>query len=136
MGLAAASPTLAFWMYCAETEDDARAGASRYIPAYYDSAMRHYELASDHFARIKGYEGYAQRSEVIKSGQYDLGRIYLQSQVWGTPEQCLEKLRHVKELTGADHLVAVTKYGGMPFEAAEASMRLFAREVLPAAQAL
>jgi hypothetical protein len=36
---------------------------------------------------------------------------------------------------GPDHFVAVMKYGGMPLDLAEASMRLFAREVLPVVQA-
>jgi hypothetical protein len=35
-----------------------------------------------------------------------------------------------------DHIVGVMKYGGMPQAEALASMRLFAREVLPAAKQL
>ena len=37
---------------------------------------------------------------------------------------------------GPDHFVAVMKYGGMPLDEAEASMRLFAKEALPAVKAL
>ncbi|HZQ56874.1 MAG TPA: hypothetical protein VFA84_02490 [Acidimicrobiales bacterium] len=37
---------------------------------------------------------------------------------------------------GPDHFVCVMKYGGMPLDVAEANMRLFASEVLPAAKAL
>jgi len=37
---------------------------------------------------------------------------------------------------GPDHFVCVMKYGGMPLDVAEANMRLFATEVLPAAKAL
>ncbi len=80
---------------------------------------------------MKGYENYAQRSEAMRSGDFDLGQMYLQSQVWGTPKQCIEKLREMKTLTGAHHVIAVPKYGGMSFPEAEASLRLFAREVLP-----
>ena len=42
----------------------------------------------------------------------------------------------IRELTGADHSGAVMKYGGMPLAEAEASMRPFAKEVLPALKAL
>jgi alkanesulfonate monooxygenase SsuD/methylene tetrahydromethanopterin reductase-like flavin-dependent oxidoreductase (luciferase family) len=133
-GFAPARPTMAFWLYCAETEQKAFEGASRYIPAYGDSAMRHYELASTHFATTRGYEHYAARSQTMRDG--DVGLMYLDNQVWGTPEQCIEKLSQINELMGPDHLVAVTRYGGMPAEEAEASMRLFAREALPAVKKL
>jgi alkanesulfonate monooxygenase SsuD/methylene tetrahydromethanopterin reductase-like flavin-dependent oxidoreductase (luciferase family) len=137
-GFAPARPTMAFWLYCAETEQKAWEGASRYIPAYGDSAMRHYELASGHFASTRGYEHYAASSRAIRDrgGKNDVGAMYLENQVWGTPEQCLEKLSRINQLMGPDHLVAVTKYGGMPVDEAEASMRLFAREVLPSLKKL
>ena len=128
-------PTVACWLYCAPTEEQAYEGARRYLPAYFDSASRHYELKSDHFSSIKGYENYAQRSEQMREG-YDPGEVYLRTQIWGTPEQCYEKLCNVREVTGTEHLIAVPKYGGMPLPEAEASMRLFAQEVLPAARAL
>ena len=100
--------------------------------------MRHYELASGHFAQTRGYEHYAANSRAIREsgGKNDVGTMYLDNQVWGTPEQCLEKLSQINQLMGPDHLVAVMKYGGMPLDEAEASMRLFAREVLPVAQKL
>jgi alkanesulfonate monooxygenase SsuD/methylene tetrahydromethanopterin reductase-like flavin-dependent oxidoreductase (luciferase family) len=135
-GFAPARPTIAFWAYCAETEEKAWEGASRYIPAYANSALRHYELASDHFARTKGYEFYAASSQAIRDagGEHDMGAMFLKNHVWGTPEQCIDKLDQINRLMGPDHFIAVMKYGGMPYEMAEASMRLFAREVLPVAQ--
>ncbi len=63
-----------------------------------------------------------------------MGAMLLSNQVWGTPEQCIDKLDQINRLMGPDHFVAVMKYGGMPYEQAEASMRLFAREVLPVAR--
>jgi hypothetical protein len=35
---------------------------------------------------------------------------------------------------GPDHFVCIMRYGAMPIDRAEASMRLFAREVLPVVQ--
>jgi alkanesulfonate monooxygenase SsuD/methylene tetrahydromethanopterin reductase-like flavin-dependent oxidoreductase (luciferase family) len=137
-GFAPARPTIAFWLYCAETEAKAWEGARKYIPAYGESAMRHYELASGHFARTRGYEHYAATSRAIRErgGKNDGGAMYLDNQVWGTPEQCIEKLSQINRLMGPDHLVALMKYGGMPADEAEASMRLFAREVLPVVKKL
>ena len=137
-GFAPANPTVVCWVYCAETEEKAWEGARRWLPAYADSAARHYELASDHFRSTRGYEHYASMSEAMNDRRdpYDMGAMYLSNQVWGTPEACVTKIDRIRELMAPDHFVAVMKYGGMPLAEAEASMRLFAKEALPAVQAL
>ena len=126
------------WLYCAETEQKAWEGARRWIPAYANSAARHYELASDHFRRTRGYEHYASLSSLMndRGDPYDMGAMYLTNQVWGTPEMCVAKFDRIRELMGPDHFVAVVKNGGMPLAEAEAGMRLFAKEALPAVKAL
>jgi alkanesulfonate monooxygenase SsuD/methylene tetrahydromethanopterin reductase-like flavin-dependent oxidoreductase (luciferase family) len=135
LGLEPAPPTVAVWVYCAETNEKAEAGARRYLPAYFDSANRHYELSGSHLKATPGYEHYGRQSEALRSG-YDAGEMYIDTQVWGTPEGCLERLRGINDVIGADHVVCVMKYGGMPIDEAEASMRLFAQEVVPAASTL
>ena len=60
--------------------------------------------------------------------------IYVANHIWGSPETCIEKLRHVNEQMGTDDFIAVFSYGSMPLEKAEKSMRLFAEKVLPVAQ--
>jgi alkanesulfonate monooxygenase SsuD/methylene tetrahydromethanopterin reductase-like flavin-dependent oxidoreductase (luciferase family) len=132
-GFAPAHPTVVCWVYCAETEQEAWDGARRWIPAYADSAARHYELASDHFRKTKGYEHYASLSSMMSEvgDGYDMGAMYLNNQVWGTPEQCVAKIAEINRLMGPDHFVAVLKYGGMPLAEAEASLRLFAKAALP-----
>ena len=57
--------------------------------------------------------------------------IFARHQVWGTPEQCIEKLREIRATTNAAEFVGVFTYGDLPVEMAESSMRLFAAEVLP-----
>jgi len=133
-GFAPAHPTVVCWVYCAPTEAEAWEGARQYIPAYANSAARHYELASDHFKSTKGYEHYASMSSLMNEvgTGYDMGAMYLNNQVWGTPEQCVAKIAEIERLMHPDHFVAVMKYGGMPLAQAEASMRLFAAEALPA----
>ena len=44
---------------------------------------------------------------------------------------CYEKLREHHEITGAQGLILVFTYGGIPYDRAESSMRLFASKVLP-----
>jgi alkanesulfonate monooxygenase SsuD/methylene tetrahydromethanopterin reductase-like flavin-dependent oxidoreductase (luciferase family) len=136
IGLEPARPTVAVWVYCAETHEKAEAGARRYLSAYSDSAVRHYELTGSHLKTTPGYEHYGLQSEVLRSGHHDSAQMYLDSQIWGTPEGCLERLARVNDVIGADHVVCIVKYGGMPVDEAEASMRLFAQEVVPTARAL
>jgi alkanesulfonate monooxygenase SsuD/methylene tetrahydromethanopterin reductase-like flavin-dependent oxidoreductase (luciferase family) len=134
-GWAAERASSVCWVYCAETEEKAREGAIRYMMEYGDSARRHYKLLGEHFSKIKGYEHYAEMSAQMRSmGDVEVpDDVYVKNHVWGTPEQCIERLRRINDLMGVEELIAVMSYGAMPVETAEASMRLFAKEVLPVA---
>jgi hypothetical protein len=52
-------------------------------------------------------------------------------QVWGTPEMVYEKVMDIQRRTGAEAYTGIFSYGGMPYDLAEASLRLFAGEVMP-----
>jgi hypothetical protein len=66
----------------------------------------------------------------------DANAAFAETQVYGTPAQCIEKLRYIQELTDASEFIGVFRYGGLPIDKAEASMRLFAAEVLPSLHAI
>jgi alkanesulfonate monooxygenase SsuD/methylene tetrahydromethanopterin reductase-like flavin-dependent oxidoreductase (luciferase family) len=53
---------------------------------------------------------------------------------WGTPERLIEQLRARRELIGDFELNLISYYGGMSVDEADASLTLFAREVLPEIQ--
>jgi alkanesulfonate monooxygenase SsuD/methylene tetrahydromethanopterin reductase-like flavin-dependent oxidoreductase (luciferase family) len=113
-------PTVVCWVYCAEDAAQAEEEARQYLPEYGDSALRHYQFLGEHLQGLKGYEYYAQMAKLraaLPEGT-DMAGIYLQNNVWGTPEACIEKLERIS----------------MPVEKAEASMRLFAEKVLPKVQ--
>jgi alkanesulfonate monooxygenase SsuD/methylene tetrahydromethanopterin reductase-like flavin-dependent oxidoreductase (luciferase family) len=57
-------------------------------------------------------------------------------QVWGTPEQCYEKILDIQRRTGNTHYVGVFSYAGMPADEAERSIRLFSKQVMPELQRL
>ncbi len=129
-------PTVVCWVYCAEDAAQAEEEARQYLPEYGDSALRHYQFLGEHLQGLKGYEYYAQMAKLraaLPEGT-DMAGIYLQNNVWGTPEACIEKLERINSMMGADDFVAVFSYGAMPVEKAEASMRLFAEKVLPKVQ--
>jgi alkanesulfonate monooxygenase SsuD/methylene tetrahydromethanopterin reductase-like flavin-dependent oxidoreductase (luciferase family) len=132
-GASAPAPLTGDLMFCHEDAGRAEEIAMEHMSNYFLSIARHYELMSDHFARAKGYEFYASAAELFAAvGVETAARTYCSIQTWGTPDQILEKLHGRRELIGDFDVVLISKYGGMPFEVAERSLRLFAREVLPA----
>jgi alkanesulfonate monooxygenase SsuD/methylene tetrahydromethanopterin reductase-like flavin-dependent oxidoreductase (luciferase family) len=129
-------PRIHLNMYCAETHEKAEEGAQKYIREYADSARRNYELDSDHFKNIKGYEHYAERSvqmAKLESSQQSMGDLYVANHVWGTPDECLEKLAKLSAAFHPEEFMLVCRYGSMPVELAEKSISLFAKEALPGA---
>jgi len=131
------APTkLALWTYVAESERDAQAGAERYMVEYADSAMRHYELLGSHFGGIKGYEAYAAQQAAVRANQTGFKRGFFDSHPWGTPKQVIARAAELANAFGTNELMFIFKYGSMPMREAEKSMRLFAKEVMPALKAL
>ena len=119
-------------MFCDEDPKRAEDLAMEYMPNYFLSIVRHYELMSEHFKHAKGYDHYATAGELFKQvGVETAARVYCGVQTWGTPDAILEKLRARRELLGDFELDLISYYGGMPVELAERSIRLFADKVLP-----
>ena len=50
---------------------------------------------------------------------------------WGTPDQVLAAFDARRQLMGSFEEATSFRFGGIPYEIAERSMRLFADEVLP-----
>jgi alkanesulfonate monooxygenase SsuD/methylene tetrahydromethanopterin reductase-like flavin-dependent oxidoreductase (luciferase family) len=122
---------LALWTYCGETSDAAE-GAKRYIMEYSDSALRHYEFLGTHLKNIKGYETYAAGAEMLRADPGSFVRGFLKDHPVGTPDQVIKQTRHLAETFGASEIMFIFKYGAIPMAEAEKSMRLFAKEVIPA----
>ena len=131
----APAPMTADFTFVHHDADHAREMAERHMTIYLMSILEHYELFSDHFGEINGYRGYAKQAEMLeKIGVDGYVKGFLAANAWGTPEQLLETFQARRDTIGEFELVTCFRYGGMPFEDAEASMRLFAAEVLPELQ--
>jgi len=132
-GMEAPPPIVAGWVFCDANAERAEEHARRYIGAYYHSVIQHYELIGEHLTRMRGYESYKAMQERISQpgGADETVEFFLGLQVWGTPEQCHRKIVDTIERTGGEAFSGVFSYGGMPYEIAEESLRLFASEVAP-----
>jgi alkanesulfonate monooxygenase SsuD/methylene tetrahydromethanopterin reductase-like flavin-dependent oxidoreductase (luciferase family) len=124
-------PRVHLHMYCHEDAAVAEAAARKYVPQYVDSAMRNYELMSNHFGSIKGYEHYSQLSTMDLSVE-QMSLAWIDNCVWGTPDQCIEKIQKLADGLHAEEFMLTGRYGAMPVEESRASLELFAKEVLPA----
>ena len=127
---------LAGWTFCDEDAGRAEEFARKYIGGYYQTVVKHYELAGDHMKSTKGYEAYVAVQESVKESQDAMEEFFMSIQVWGTPEMCYDKIKSFTARVGAGAYNGVFSFAGMPYDAAEASMRLFASEVMPEVQKL
>jgi len=130
--LPAPAPLCGGHVFVDRDPDRAREQAERYIGAYYCSVMKHYGFRSHEHTGVKGYEFYAGISRHIDKRGADAATLdYVNLMPWGTPDQVLEKLARLRDLLGMAAFNPWFSYAGMPIAEAEASLRLFAREVLP-----
>jgi hypothetical protein len=86
----------------------------------------------EHFATVKAYDAYAQKAEIARKGGLD-GAVegFMKAAVWGTPDRVLRELEARRGVIGDFELNVSFRFVGIPYEKAEASLQLFAREVLP-----
>jgi alkanesulfonate monooxygenase SsuD/methylene tetrahydromethanopterin reductase-like flavin-dependent oxidoreductase (luciferase family) len=111
---------------------EAEAIARRHMGKFLESNVVHYELMSDHFSKVKGYDAYAQKSEIARNlGLDGMTEGFMKAAVWGTPDRILRMLEERRGVVGDFELATSFRFGGIPFAVAEQSMRLYAREVLP-----
>jgi alkanesulfonate monooxygenase SsuD/methylene tetrahydromethanopterin reductase-like flavin-dependent oxidoreductase (luciferase family) len=121
-------------IFCVCDEDEARGNemAEKYMHDYWISALDHYEMDGTHFGGKGVYDYYAKSAEIMRDrGRESVSNLFTNNQVHGTPQQILDQIYNIREMAGPMNLNASFSYGGMPFDYAERSMRLFAEKVLP-----
>jgi len=120
-------------VYCDSDPVRAKEKGEQYVKEYFATVAEHYEIGGAHFKETKGYEYYGNAAQAIEAmGLETMAEMYAGVNTFGTPEQIVEQLRGQKEILGVDHdVLVIAKYGSMTQEEAEASVSLFAREVMP-----
>ena len=123
-------PLICDFVYCSADAGDER--GPQYMAGYLESVLEHYEIMGDHFEGLKGYDAYATAAPVLRRmGETGFMKGFLEATASGTPDHILETYRARWELLGPFEAAPAFRFGGVPYEDAEASLRLFAAEVLP-----
>jgi len=132
------APIVAGWTFVDESADRAEEQARRWLTGYWESVVWHYEFDKPHLKSTKGYEFHGQMYDRLTApgGVERMTDFYIGLQPFGTPEEVVAKTVSFCDLVGADGYVGVFRYGGMPVDEAERSMRLFASDVMPELKAL
>ncbi len=128
----APNPLTGDFTYCHEDVDVAEERAHEALAQYLASLLEHYELTGEHLDNLKGYKGYGKQAKLLREFGYDkFIDGFLRANAYGTPEQLIARFKERRDVIGPFKLATCFRFGGLPFEQAEASMRLFAAEVLP-----
>lgn len=131
-GRAAHAPMTADFTYCHNDEAHAKELAEEALANYLASLLEHYELTGEHLEGLEGYKGYGKQAALLREHGFDkFIQGFLAANAYGTPEQLLTRFRERYDVIGPFELATCFRFGGIEFEAAKASMRLFAEEVMP-----
>jgi len=126
---------IADFCLCWPNLDESEELARLHMGSFVHSNFEHYELLGEHFDTVKGYDAYAQKAAIARQAGMD-GAIagFMKAAVWGPPDRILRELEARRAVIGEFELNTSFRFGGIPYETAEASLRLFAKEVLPVLQ--
>lgn len=125
----APQPIITSYCFCDKDAGRAEEMARKYVGGYWREVVKHYELLGEHFAKLKNYQHYQTQAETYNEDQ--VVDIFLDMQIWGTPEQCYERTKSLHDQFNNCGNVLAFKFAGMPYEMARDSMRLYASEVMP-----
>jgi alkanesulfonate monooxygenase SsuD/methylene tetrahydromethanopterin reductase-like flavin-dependent oxidoreductase (luciferase family) len=131
-GLAPTTAKIQSFMYCAPTRAQAEDEGMQYINDYYESIEEHYHWGSGGYKEVKGYEFYADLGEQRKTASKEaMTQGLIECSLLGTPDDIVQKIEHLGQVAHCDEIISPMIYGKMPFEKAEAQMKLFLDQALP-----
>ncbi|UYN94955.1 MAG: LLM class flavin-dependent oxidoreductase [Enhydrobacter sp.] len=138
-GFAAKAPIILTNISCAESREEAQERAFKYLGRKWQSIDDHYHFSDGHLASVKGYEAYGKTAKTYAklkdpANLKKATDFYVSIQIVGTPDDCLQQLGQLRQITGMDHLVAEFSFGNLPHHESERNMRLFADRCLPTLQ--
>lgn len=144
VGLPPCQPKNVLFMYCTPKAADA-AKAEDYILTANRDVQLHYGFADpSNFVGVKGYEAYAAReanaTAVLAAAMGDqaskskLPGYHSSNLMIGTPDEVIKRIIAAQKACSFSEITIVPQFGTMPYDEAESSTKLFAKEVLPIIQ--
>ena len=138
-GFAPRPPIILTNVSVAESREEARERAMRYLGRKWQSIDDHYHFSDGHLSGVKGYEAYGKVAKTYAKlrdpeNLRKATEFYVSIQIVGTPDDCLQQIGALQKVTGLDHLVTEFAFGNLPHHEAETNLRLFADKVLPTLQ--
>jgi len=142
IGLPPCQPKNVLFMYCTPTMEEARKADAYLLAANRDVAL-HYGFADpSNFIGVKGYEAYANRAAFATAALAAAVSGNEQSKpatpgyhpsnlMIGTPEEVINRIIAAQNACSFSEITIVPQFGTMPYDEAEKSTKLFAKEVLP-----
>lgn len=119
-------------MACDKDGGRAEEMARKYSGGYWHSVVKHYEIGGSHFEQTKSHEYYQRMTDTIGSQGVDaVTAFFLNLQVWGTPEQCLDRIKDIHARTDCCGLTGVFSCAARSEAVARGNMELFAKEIVP-----
>ncbi len=149
-GLAPCQPKNVLFMYCTKSAAEATRADPWITQANVDVNL-HYGFAdAANFKGVKGYEAYASReaaaTAVLASA---VGReapradskpktpgYHPSNLMIGTPDEIIKRIAAAQKACSFSEITIVPQFGDMPYDEAMTSVKLFAKEVLPAVHAM
>jgi alkanesulfonate monooxygenase SsuD/methylene tetrahydromethanopterin reductase-like flavin-dependent oxidoreductase (luciferase family) len=138
-GFTPKAPIILTNVSCAESREEAHERAQKYLGRKWQSIDDHYHFSDGHLANVKGYEAYGKTAKTYAklkdpANLKKATDFYVSIQIVGTPDDCLQQLGDLQQVTGHEHLVAEFSFGNLPHHESEKNLRLFADRVLPTLQ--
>jgi alkanesulfonate monooxygenase SsuD/methylene tetrahydromethanopterin reductase-like flavin-dependent oxidoreductase (luciferase family) len=133
VGLEPSSPIVLNFVYTAESEQEALEGAIQYAEEYWESTVYHYKWGDvDRYKKIGGYDFYIGLGDEINRQDVEEGRRkIIQNNLWGTPDQVIQKIEALHQASTASEIGATFRFGSMSYAKAERNIKLFGEKVLP-----
>jgi alkanesulfonate monooxygenase SsuD/methylene tetrahydromethanopterin reductase-like flavin-dependent oxidoreductase (luciferase family) len=126
------APICSGFLFVDEDAERAEELARQYIGDYYRSVLRHYEFDVAPHAGVDGYEFYAGVAKHIsRRGREESIGDFVDLMPWGTPDQVIEKVAYIREVTGMGAFTPSFCFGGMPYDEAERNIACFVDHVMP-----
>jgi len=118
--------------FCDSSADRAYELAHNYVGKYFDSFAEHYEIFGAHLTESKSYANYSGAKAALDAVGLDaMVKTFVDSNVWGTPQQILEKYAERGAVIGDFQAGVTFSFSGMTFEEVQGSMTTYATKVMP-----